>query len=161
MTRSGKGLLIALAVSLSINLVLVGFLAGRWLQSIGPPPGHDPTLMVWPAIQGLAPAERDALRPMLRESLHASRKQIRAIRRAQRSVQESLRSETFAASDLARSLDELRRALNDSQSARHATLVEVATQLSPDERRRLAAGMAAQRRLPPGQPPVAGPVPAP
>ena len=152
MTRSAKWLVTGLAISLALNLVLVGFLAGRWLQAAGPPPGHDPALLLWPALKGVPAAEREALRPVLRKSLRESRVQMRTIRRAQRSVQESLRSEPFVATELAGALDELRQALNDSQSARHATLVKVATRLSPDERRRLAAGMAAHGRPPPGPP---------
>lgn len=159
MTRSARWLVAGLVISLAINLLLVGFLAGRWLQAAGPPPGHDPALLLWPAVKGLPAAEREALRPVLRKSLRESREHVRTIRRAQRSVQESLRSEPFVANELARALDELRRALNDSQAARHATLVKVATELSPDERRRLAAGMAAHGRPPPGPPPPPGVAP--
>ncbi|HAR32468.1 MAG TPA: hypothetical protein DCR65_13145, partial [Gammaproteobacteria bacterium] len=87
MTRYGKWLVTALAVSLAINLMLVGFLAGRWLQTAGPPAGHDPALLLWPAVKGLPAAEREALRPALRQSLRASRDQVRVIRQAQRAVQ--------------------------------------------------------------------------
>jgi uncharacterized membrane protein len=158
MTRYGKWLVTALAVSLAINLILVGFLAGRWLQTAGPPAGHDPALLLWPAVKGLPAAEREALRPALRQSLRASRDQVRLIRQAQRAVQESLRSERFSASELARDLEALRRALNDGQVVRHATLVQVAERLGPEERRRLATDMAAHGRPSIGSPPPPEPV---
>lgn len=166
MTRSGKWLVTALALSLAINLALVGFLAGRWLQTAGPPAGHDPALLLWPAVKGLPAAEREALRPVLRHSLRASRDQVRAIRRAQRGVQESLRSEPFSAPELARALEELRRALNDGQVLRHAALVQVAERLAPEERRRLAKDLAAHGRppigsRPPHEPAPPGPPPGP
>ena len=72
------------------------------------------------------------------------------MRAAQRHVSEQLAADDFDRAALAAALADLRDKTLASQSAMHAALVELAGELSADERRRLAE---IGRRRHPGRPP--------
>jgi len=76
------------------------------------------------------------------------RDELRRMRTAQRSINESLAAEPLAAEDLTAGLARFRAALLASQEQNHALLVDIAADMSAAERRLLRDAMT--RRRPPG-----------
>lgn len=152
MQNSRKWTLAALAVSLTLNLLLAGFVAGRLLEPRMGPPRMDPSLAFFPALRELPEARREELRPLMREQFHHARGNMRRMRTAQREVHDALLAEPFSATALADALTGFRAALLASQEGSHAALVRLAEALSPAERRTLAMAMreAPHRRFPHG-----------
>lgn len=119
-----KRLFVLLAISVALNLVLIGFLVGRRVHPGGrsgpPPPGLE----------------------QRRGELGAGR---RAIHHAGSEVVSALTAEPFDAPRLERALAELRQVTVGGQEAAHRALVELATRSSPEERRRLAQRFSVRR----------------
>ncbi|MFP5479962.1 MAG: periplasmic heavy metal sensor [Alphaproteobacteria bacterium] len=61
-TPSGRGLKIALAVSLALNLAVAGLVAGAWLSDHGPRRDMPRDLSFGPFTEALSPQDRRALR---------------------------------------------------------------------------------------------------
>jgi uncharacterized membrane protein len=122
-----RTLVIALAVSVVVNVFLIGLWAGRAMRSgasrsvpemtdtdVGPMRG------VW--------RKRDALLRPRSEAVDAAR----------RSVRETLVAEPFDPAALETALAALRTQTDSAQVALHRALVDAARELGPEERRRLA-----------------------
>lgn len=118
-----KRLFVFLALSVALNLVLVGFLIGRRVHPEarrGPPPGLEAR----------------------REELGAGRS---AIRGASKEVTAALVAEPFDLPRLEHALTELRRVTSGGQEAAHRALVELASRSSAEERKRLAKRFSVRR----------------
>ena len=137
-----RWLAIALAVSLVLNLALVGFLVGAAGR---PPPwrstGFDATAGFGKLVRFL-PEERraavfgngDDLRREIRQSL-------RTMRRAQHSIEEALAAEPFGPDRLALALEDFRAQFTMNQRRSHAGLVSIMEKLTPEERRDFVASI--------------------
>ena len=94
-TPSGRGLKIALAVSLALNLAVAGLVAGAWLSDHGPRRDMPRDLSFGPFTEALSPQDRRALR---REFLSRA-PEFRAARQEARAVFDrllaALRAEPF------------------------------------------------------------------
>lgn len=153
----GKWLVLALLLSVALNLLLAGFVIGR-LSGPGPVPAAlDPSVGMFRMLHRLPEPRREALEPRVREHFRALRDELRRMRAAQRSINESLAAEPFPAEDLAAALAQFRAALLASQEQNHALLVDVAADMNAAERRLLRDAMT--RRRPPGQRDPGGPRP--
>lgn len=135
MTAPVKKLAIFLAVSVGLNLFLLGVFSARLFHR-GAPPAPPPALFH----AGEAP-EPDRTRMMgaLKEHRDELRAQWHKTRDARRHVHEALTKEPFDAAELERRLGELRQETVRSQEVLHEALVSAAKEASPRERRRLAA----------------------
>lgn len=142
-----------LAVSLVANLLLIGFIAGRLsAPAFTAPP---PATLMW-MMRALPEGRREALQPVVRPHVRAMAREMRALRRAQRELITLLETEPLDANALRRHGEEIRSHMDAAQAETLAALIEVAGQLSPAERRRLARGLRelGQHRPPhPGRPP--------
>jgi uncharacterized membrane protein len=152
MQNSRKWTIVALVVSLTLNLLLAGFVAGRLFEPWMSPPRMDPSLAFFPALRELPEGRRDELRPLMREQFRHARGDMRRMRSAQREVHDALLAEPFSAAGLADALTAFRTALLASQEGSHAALVRLAEALTPEERRTLAMAMreGPYRRFPHG-----------
>ena len=142
---SGKGLRIALGISVALNLAVVGLVAGALLRDGDPRARMVRDLDFGPFTEALSPRDRDALRRDFVERAP----EMRDVRRAMRDDLETfltvLRSEPFDAGALATVLD--------NQDGRMARRVELGQELllerlgamSPDERAAFADRL--ERRL--------------
>ena len=118
-----KRLFVLLAISVALNLVLLGFLVGRRVhrgEHRVPPPGFE----------------------QRRGELGAGR---RAIHQAGSEVVASLTVEPFDAPRLERALAELRRVTQDGQASAHRALVDMAARSSPEQRKGLARRFSVRR----------------
>lgn len=141
MTKA-RWLLIALGVSLALNLALVGFLAGR---AAGPPPffraaiGVDPTVGLGRMLRFLPDDRRREV--LGREAPRRIRESLAAVRETQRALDRQLREDDFDAAEVAATLQAFRERFAESQARSHAALVAAAGRLTPAERAQLVAQM--------------------
>ena len=133
---------VLLVVSVTINLILGGFLAGRlgathsWLGA-----HPDPATGLFRMVREFDPARRKQLQPLLHEHFAILRPQIRVIRDQNRAIVAALTAEPFDAQALTVELARTREQLMETQVASHEALVELASRLDPAERAQLAEGM--------------------
>jgi uncharacterized membrane protein len=147
---------ILLAVSVALNVFLLGFLFAHWLRPHPAPPlldrdtsapssatsgetarGTPATLLDWSAAESLA--ERNpGLRQLLERDRAALRDDRHAVRESRARVKRALAAEPVNSEELARALEELRASSDRAQARVHALLQELAPKLPAEERRRLA-----------------------
>jgi uncharacterized membrane protein len=147
----------ALALSLAVNLALIGFVAGHLLAPGAPFLRPDPGLWLLQTLRELPDARREALRPLVQGERGQLRRGLRDIRAAQRTVNDALRAEPFSPEALADALARFRTTVDRGQAEGHARLVRLAAALTPAERAALAERL--QQRGPPRRPPSPPPLP--
>jgi uncharacterized membrane protein len=133
--QTSKWLTISLALSVAINLALVGFLAGRAGLRPGMAMPPDPSLGAFRVLRQIP------LRPLLREQLEAVRPDLHRLRGAQADVRSALDAEPYDARALEAALAEFREALAASQKHSHEALERLAAHMTREERRQLLAAM--------------------
>lgn len=146
--RTNKWLIGGLVLSLILNLLLVGFVAGR-ASGFGPPGwGPDPTAGFFRLLGFLSDDRRAAIAPELRKHKDELWPVLRKMRGEQREVFETLTADPFDPVALEAALADLRTNLSAAQVASHHAFVEMAKSLTQDERESLAHAM--RRPLRPG-----------
>jgi uncharacterized membrane protein len=156
MPNSRKWIIGGLVLSVTVNLLLAGFVAGRLLEPRMGPPHMDPTLALFPALRELPDTRRAELRPLVREEFRKARPEMRRMMKAQRAINAALTAEPFSADALTAALTDFRSALLASQEGSHAALVRLAQELTPAERQLLVTSMRHGHRPPFGPGPGGG-----
>ena len=139
-----RWLVVALVVSVAVNLALVGFLIGF----SGKPPawrpgGFDATAGLGRLIRFL-PEERrsEVLGPIGKDSLgREARGSFRTMRRAQHGIAEALAAEPFDPDKVDAALAAFRDQFDLSQQRSHAAFVTIMERLTPEERQRFVETM--------------------
>ena len=130
-------LVIGLAVSLVLNLALIGFLVGAAGR---PPPwrssGFDATAGFSRLVRFLDEERREAVFGNGDDLRREIRQSLRTMRRAQHSIEEALAAEPFDPDRLAAALEDFRAQFTTNQQRSHAGLVSIMEKLTPDERRK-------------------------
>lgn len=124
-----------LVVSLTFNLLLIGFGIGRLSGEQIRAPRVDPTMGFTRMIEQFPGERREELLPLAREHHRSMRPLVRSIRQGHQAVHRAVTDEPLDAERLRERLTELRRALNLSQTANHEAFVQFASALTPEERR--------------------------
>ena len=131
-----KWIVIALGVSLVLNVAAVGYLLGsasggasKWRG-----PGLDPTMGIGRLLR-MVPEERRA-DTVARETRRDIRASLLEVRRAQRAIDAALAKEPFDSEQLRAALAQFRERFAASQAHSHAALVDIAAGLTPQERQR-------------------------
>ena len=146
MTKA-RWLLVALGVSLALNLGLVGFMIGK---AAGPPTffraaaGMDPTVGLGRMLRFLPEERRREV--MGRDAHRQIRQSLAAVRQTQRALNRQLREEDFDAAAVTATLQSFRERFAESQARSHAALVAAAARLTPAERQQLVGQMRGGRR---------------
>lgn len=125
MSSVTKRLSWALALSIGLNLFLVGFGSSRWLRARSRGDAHGR-------------GGEHGLARFLGPSMTELRAQHRSLIEARRGVAAALQAEPYDARQLEAALSALRASTTKSQQALHERLLERAPTLSADERRELA-----------------------
>lgn len=138
-----KKLAVLLAVSVGLNLFLLGMVVVGLARmphggAFGPPPTARPF-----AFRGDEPlgAEHPRLRKMLAGHEPGLLDQRRALQGARARVKAALEAEPFERARLEAELGNLRSETEHAQAAMHRALVEVASDMTPEERKRLPLSM--------------------
>ena len=152
--RTNRWLIGGLAVSLMVNLLLVGIFIGR-LSGFGPPPGMspDPTAGFFRVLGFLSDERRAEIAPGLHHQMSDLIPMLHQMRGNQRHVFETLTADPFDPAALEQALAELRTNLSAAQVASHHSFVEMAKSLTRDEREELARAMRHRPMMKHGQGP--------
>jgi uncharacterized membrane protein len=147
--RSGRGVKIALAVSLALNLAVAGLVGGAILGRSGP--GEAPAIRalgLGPFALALPRERRDEVRGRIEADMPRLRAERSEIGRSLREVQRALLAEPFDRAAAAQALARSREATLALQSAGHAALLDTLEAMSAEERAALAQGLGrALRRM--------------
>jgi uncharacterized membrane protein len=135
-----RGLRIALAVSVALNLGILGMMAGAWFNHDGPAGrgGDFRDLGFGPFTEALSPADRAALRKAFIARMPDLREARRAMRQTQQDLLAALRADPF---DRAR-LETVLAAQSDRSASQLAMgqslLKDLLVQMTPEARRSFA-----------------------
>jgi len=133
--RAGRGIRIALAVSLALNVAVAGLVGGALLGRGGP---EDPPALrmlgLGPFALALPADGRDQLRGRLEEMTPDLRAERTRIGMSLRHVQGALLAEPFDRDAAARALAGSREAAMTLQASGHAALLEMLQGMSAEER---------------------------
>lgn len=129
-----QSLLLALIVSIALNLLIAGALIGRWTRPAGPPP------LSW-ALQSVAPETREQLRGKLRGQRTDVQPLRENIRKAMEGVREAAATEPLDTAALTEALEDARDAQQAYQAFLHGNVVEILASLPVEQR------MAVLRRI--------------
>lgn len=131
-----RWLMVALALSVTLNLFLLGFGAARWFH--GPHDMHGPGAMRGMPRRGGPLAMRELMRDLpepRRQALRDTRQQLRG---AQTAVRDALTAEPFDRDRLLHAFEQLQRSSSEAQRLMHENMAEIAPRLNADQRARLA-----------------------
>ncbi len=143
----------ALAVSLIVNLVLIGFMAGRFSAGSLHRHGFDPMLGMRASTRFLSEERREELKPLLSQFREA-RPTLRRLRGAQRTLLDAITADPFEREPLEQALAGFRSDLLAGQEAGHAAFVNLIESLTPEEREAMLERLRNHRReRKPGGPP--------
>lgn len=151
--RSKRWVKIALAVSLALNLGVIGLISGAVLGSGGPRGGGDGSpalraLGLGPFERALTREDRDELRGRIEATGVELREERRAIGRSLRAVEEALRADPFDRASVEAAFERSRGLVVSLQETGHTALLDQIETMSTDERADLADGLArAMRRF--------------
>lgn len=146
-TRAPTWMKVALVVSLSINLAVVGVIGGSMMRRANPDlAGLDRRQM---RIVEMMP---EARRAEVAAALRAQSSQVQSVKdalaTANSALLQSMRAEPFAPDRLATALAERQKAQNELSSLAHSQLIAQVARLSGSERREMAERMSTlDRRL--------------
>ncbi|MBL6718462.1 MAG: periplasmic heavy metal sensor [Pseudomonadales bacterium] len=126
---------VVLIFSLGLNLLVLGVVLGHAWRG-----GFDrgPLPLSW-GLRSLSPEARAQVMPRLRENLQESWGHRRALRQAVREVEAAVGREPFDRPGLTEALAVLRGATNAFQQQMHERALVVLAELSPEDRRAVAA----------------------
>lgn len=152
MNPASRKLALALALSVALNMFLLGVLVARIGLMHRPPAGPHPVL--FHADEAFRGDE-----PRVKRILMAHKEGVtthwRAARDARRKVRAALEAEPFDRARLERELAGLREETQRSQEALHRAFLDLATEATPEQRRRLGRSLVFSRRGRPEGPPLA------
>lgn len=150
-SRNRRWIKIALAVSLALNLAVIGLISGAVLGGNGGSRNDGPpalrTLGLGPFAQALSRDDRDEVRERIEGAGIELREERRAIGRTLRDVEQALRADPFDRAAVEAAFASSRGLVVSLQEAGHTALLDQIDTMSASEREALADGLAyAMRR---------------
>lgn len=140
---------VLLIVSLALNLLFIGAIAGRVMMR--PPPRPLPSNLEW-----LVHALPDETRQKFRTEMVEHRQEIRQLRRdmfkAQRRFNQALADEELDEANLRDSLKGIRNATSRFHEATHEQMIPILIELDAEDRQKALAGLKMNRRRSPHPP---------
>ena len=143
-----KWLVTIVAISVAVNLLLVGFYFGQQLLPVRTNVSIDPTMGLPRMLQGLPDDRRRALL----QDVDVRRREIasrhRALQKVQIDIERALAMEPFDAESLANALENFRRRFDENQEDSHRLLVQLFEQMDPEERSAVRIALSRLRARP-------------
>ena len=131
---SKRWLIVLLLISISLNIGMVGFVAGRASAGDFRPPRLDATMNLGHVLRQLPPERRELLSEPIADHLRSMRGQMRAVRERQQQLNVQLRAEPLDQEALGAALDNFQQAMCSSMAAGKPSLLALAQQMTPAER---------------------------
>lgn len=144
-TGRSRGLIVVLALSLFINIGLIGFLAGRWINMTATPHMPPPSIGIGRFLRSLDEERREALKPQISAHFDSLRPNIRAGRKAHKAVRNAIAANPFAPEELEQALVQLNSNRGSGAAEQAGTFTRLVAQLSAEERIQLAKSMKRRR----------------
>lgn len=144
MSPASRKLAVGLALSVALNMFLLGVLVAR----MWPTQRHafgGPGRALFHADEAFR-GDEPRMKRILRAHKGELMAQRRAAREARRKVRAALEAEPFDRAQLDRELQGLRAETQRSQEALHRAFLDLATQATPEQRRRLGRSLVFSRR---------------
>ena len=132
---SGRWTKIALVISLAVNLLFIGAMAGR-ISSGVPLSRPFPPHLGW-VLRHVDADTRRSLEPQLKQLARKSIPKRRQLKQSQQAVTELLLQDPLDTAALASSMDELRRYSSESQKEMHRSLIAIMGKLDPEQRKQV------------------------
>lgn len=141
--RSGRAVKLALAVSLAVNLAIIGLVAGAMLSGGGPRDGRggQPALRalgLGPFAQALTREDRFEVRDRIESTGIELREERRAIGRSLRAVEQALRAEPFDRAAVEEAFARSRGLVISLQETGHTALLDQIETMTAAQRVELA-----------------------
>jgi uncharacterized membrane protein len=141
--RRRRGLWIALIASLAVNVFVVGWVASSWVYGprfvpgarLAPPGGSGIAFQHRRALRALSGNDRQAAERLWRESFPELRDKLRALRQAHLDLRGAFAAERADAKSLGDAVAALKTSANGVFDHANATLLKIATTLSPEARK--------------------------
>jgi uncharacterized membrane protein len=130
---SNRWIKIALAVSLTLNLLVIGVIIGR-ISAEAASQRPFPPQMGW-LIRHADPELRQSITPRLRQFHKESKALRRQVQQAQKQVQTAILSDSFDADALQDDFTELRRLSGESQAMMHAAMIDILGEMDANQRK--------------------------
>ena len=151
--KSKRALVVALVVSIALNLVAVGIFLGR---AAGPKPEMqriDPVFGIRRLLGDLPEERAQALAPLYRDYFAAMRPRFREIRGTQEALRVAMLTDPLDEAGLRGALESIEAQLTGSQQASQDAFVALAAELTLAERQQLVENMGRRpERFRPGDP---------
>lgn len=147
--RSGRWVKIALAVSLALNVAVIGLVSGAVLGGGDARDGGPPALRalgLGPFVHALSREDRDEVRTRIEGTGLELREERRAIGRSLRAVEQALREEPFNRAVVEDAFSRSRGLVVSLQETGHGALLDQIESMSAAERVELADGLARAMR---------------
>lgn len=148
----GRGLIVALVLSLALNVFAAGFITARIAGPHGPPPRHeegrsfDNPFRLMRHAEALPPGSREAFRAAIEEKLPALRAQHEEMRRLRRELWEEMSGDSWDRAALETRMEEIRQTQARQREAFDAAFLAAFETLSPEDRQTLIKA-AEERRM--------------
>jgi len=130
-----RWLLIALGLSVVLNLIIGGYVVGRILY--GPPSFGGPHFGLHKMTRDLSEEGRDLARDVMREHFRPLKGELSETRQTRRDIEELLSAETVDMVALESALDRLDTQNRVIHETIRAAIVDLIQRLPPEERRKL------------------------
>ena len=133
-TAKGRGLKIAFAISLALNLLVAGLVAGAWIGGGGPGHGLPRDLSFGPFSEALSPEDRRAIRETLRKDADALRSEREAARAEFVTLLAALRADPYDAAAVDAALTAIVERNTDRLSKGQLLLATRIATMAPEDR---------------------------
>ena len=127
--NTNRWLVLALLVSLAINLLIAGVVIGRHLDGGAPSRMHFEWLM-----QDLDDATRSKMRKNMHEQMKNTRPHRHDLRQAQRALHEAILTEPFEEDRVKAAMAEVRAASARLQQTMHDQMIQILSEMSAEDR---------------------------
>lgn len=144
MNKTTKRLVIALSMSVALNLFFTGFMTARVVFGRG---GHGRGGEVMGHNMWRSKGMKGKIRQVMHENRAAMQVHRRSLRQARQAAHDALVADDFDRAALAGAFAQVRQRATEAQAAMHDVLAEAADALPVDQRRRLARRLRRQDRL--------------
>lgn len=136
---SNRWLKVSLLLSATLNLLIIGGIAGFWISG-APDARPFPPHLGW-IVRQLAPETRQSLKPLLRQHHDDSEGVRRRVQEQQQQVNKLIVADPLDPVALSRSLQELRSVSSESQAMMHDAMIDILSKLDPVQRQQLLQGL--------------------
>ena len=131
--KHGRTLIILLVCSVTVNLLLIGGIAGHFLS--GPPGRPFPSHLGWITSE-LDNETREKIRPILKNFASNTRSLRSEMAEAQRDFEQAMTRDPMDEEEVNLALKKLQQSAEENQYYLHQQLIDIMKEIKPEQRRK-------------------------